>query len=218
MEVPWARDQMGSLHHSHSNRLRAPSVTYITACGNTDSLTHWVRPGIKPASSWILVGFLTCSATMGTPIHFLNCCIYHDGFIMCLNIGEGKSPLHSLFKSWLSCGSLCLTRVLICTSIIFRVSLVQVFWTWYVGFVWLVSPSSSGSNGSASQHAWTMVCVISDAHTEAQGRDLRKKSSQEMISGLHWILESPDNSQQSGIQSDPREAFKGSENLMSLGT
>ena len=26
-------------------------ATYITACGNTESLTHWVRPGIEPASS-----------------------------------------------------------------------------------------------------------------------------------------------------------------------
>lgn len=31
-----------------------------------------------------------------------------------------------------------------------------------------------------------------------------------MLSGLHWVLESPDNSLQSGIQSDPRETFKGS--------
>ena len=30
------------------------------------SLTHWGRPGIKPASSWILVRFITCRATMGT--------------------------------------------------------------------------------------------------------------------------------------------------------
>ena len=62
------------------------------------------------------------------------------------------------------------------------------------------------------------ICVISGAHTEAQGRNVRKKSSQEMLSGLHWVLESPDNSLQSGIQSDPRETFKGSAILMSLGT
>ena len=28
-----------------------------------DPLTHWVRPGIKPASSWTLVRFFTCWAT-----------------------------------------------------------------------------------------------------------------------------------------------------------
>ena len=31
--------------------IQAASVTYATACSNTRSLTHWVRPGIKPASS-----------------------------------------------------------------------------------------------------------------------------------------------------------------------
>jgi len=34
-------------------------VTYTTAHSNTRSLTHWARPGIKPTSSWILVGFVT---------------------------------------------------------------------------------------------------------------------------------------------------------------
>ena len=32
---------------------------YTTAHGNTRSLTHWARPGIEPASSWILVRFFT---------------------------------------------------------------------------------------------------------------------------------------------------------------
>ena len=36
----------------------ATSATYYTQ-GNTQSLTHWVRPGIKPVSSWILVRFIT---------------------------------------------------------------------------------------------------------------------------------------------------------------
>ena len=43
------------------------SATCTTAHDNTRSLTHWVRPGIKPASSQILVGFVICWATMGTP-------------------------------------------------------------------------------------------------------------------------------------------------------
>ena len=33
------------------------SATYITAQGSTGSLTHWVRPGIKPASSWMKDSF-----------------------------------------------------------------------------------------------------------------------------------------------------------------
>ena len=35
----------------------ALSVTYITAHSNTGSLTHWVRPGIEPRSSRMLVRF-----------------------------------------------------------------------------------------------------------------------------------------------------------------
>ena len=34
---------------------------------NAGSLTHWERPGIKSASSGILVRFLACWATVGTP-------------------------------------------------------------------------------------------------------------------------------------------------------
>ena len=34
-----------------------PRVTYTVAHGNIVSLTHWARPGMEPASSWIIVGF-----------------------------------------------------------------------------------------------------------------------------------------------------------------
>ena len=33
--------------------------THTTARGNARSLTHWVRPGSEPTSSWILGGFAT---------------------------------------------------------------------------------------------------------------------------------------------------------------
>ena len=36
-------------------RMRMTSVTYTTALSNVGSLTHWARPGMEPASSWILV-------------------------------------------------------------------------------------------------------------------------------------------------------------------
>ena len=39
--------------------IQATSTTYITAHGNAGSLTHRVRPGIKPTSSWILVRFVS---------------------------------------------------------------------------------------------------------------------------------------------------------------
>ena len=37
--------------------------------GNARSLTHWVRPRIELASSWILVRFLTSWAIVGMPAH-----------------------------------------------------------------------------------------------------------------------------------------------------
>ena len=40
-------------------QIQAMSVTYTTAHGNTRSLTQWARPGIKPVTSWFLVGFVS---------------------------------------------------------------------------------------------------------------------------------------------------------------
>ena len=45
----------------------AISVTYTTAHSNARSLSHWAKPEIKPASSWMLVGFANRWAMMGTP-------------------------------------------------------------------------------------------------------------------------------------------------------
>ena len=45
----WIRCSAASLGHSHS-QIQGASVTYTAACGNTWSLTHWMRPGIQPAS------------------------------------------------------------------------------------------------------------------------------------------------------------------------
>ena len=47
--------------------IQAVSVTYTTAHGNTRSLIHWARPGIKPAPSWFLVRFVNHCTTTGTP-------------------------------------------------------------------------------------------------------------------------------------------------------
>ena len=35
------------------------SATYTTAQGNAGSLAHWARPGIEPASSWMLIRFVS---------------------------------------------------------------------------------------------------------------------------------------------------------------
>ena len=57
--------------------IQAESSNYTTAHGNTGSLTHWARPGIKPTTSWFLVRFVNHWATMGTP--FL-CFLYYYFF------------------------------------------------------------------------------------------------------------------------------------------
>ena len=58
-----ARGQIGTvaagLRQSRSNQIWAVSATYTTAHHNTGSLIHWVRPGIEPATSWFLVGFVS---------------------------------------------------------------------------------------------------------------------------------------------------------------
>ena len=49
------------------SQIQATSVTFSTAHGNAGFLTQWLRPGIEPTSSWILVGFITPWATVRTP-------------------------------------------------------------------------------------------------------------------------------------------------------
>ena len=55
--------------HQHSNVGSKPSLWPSSQFmeTNTKTLTPWARPGIKPASSWILVRFFTCRVTTGTP-------------------------------------------------------------------------------------------------------------------------------------------------------
>ena len=51
------------LWHAEIPRLRVESelqlLAYTTAHSSPGSLIHWARPGIKPASSWIPVGFIS---------------------------------------------------------------------------------------------------------------------------------------------------------------
>ena len=44
----------------------AAAVIYTVACGNTRSLTCWARPGVEPASLWILVGFFFFASSSHT--------------------------------------------------------------------------------------------------------------------------------------------------------
>ena len=49
------------------HRTWATSSTYTIAHGNAGSLTHWVRPGIEPVSSWILVRFISAEPQWELP-------------------------------------------------------------------------------------------------------------------------------------------------------
>ena len=51
--------QLSAYGTATATQIRAVLETYTTAHRNAKSLTHWGRPGIKPAFSWILVGFFT---------------------------------------------------------------------------------------------------------------------------------------------------------------
>ena len=58
------------LCHSHSH---TGSATYTKAHSNTRSLTHWVRPGMEPTSSWILAGFVSAAPQRELSNIFLIC-------------------------------------------------------------------------------------------------------------------------------------------------
>ena len=55
----WIRAAAAGIYHSHKHQIWALSVICTIAHGNAGSLTHWARPGIKSASSWIQVRFLS---------------------------------------------------------------------------------------------------------------------------------------------------------------
>ena len=46
-------------------------MTYTIAHGNARSLTHWVRPGIQSASSWMLVKFVSSEPWWELPVWIL---------------------------------------------------------------------------------------------------------------------------------------------------
>ena len=62
----WARGWIGAVAEAYTIAT-AMSAIYAAACSNTRFFTHWARPG---AFSWILVGFVTCWATVVTPTWF----------------------------------------------------------------------------------------------------------------------------------------------------
>ena len=101
MEVPrsnqncscrWCRPQ------PQQSKIQDTSATCTTAHSNVGSLTYWERPGIEPASSRILVGFVNHWATTGTPspafFHFIRSSKYRVGSFFFFLIAR-----HLVFKT-----------------------------------------------------------------------------------------------------------------------
>ena len=54
-----SQDRGGTKLQPQQCQIPALSVIYTTAHSNGRSLTDWARPGMEPASSWILIRFVT---------------------------------------------------------------------------------------------------------------------------------------------------------------
>ena len=73
MEFPsWG--QIGAVAARHSNQIRAASENHSAAHCNARSSTHWGRPGIEPASSWVLVRFVSAEPRQELR-NQSNCCV-----------------------------------------------------------------------------------------------------------------------------------------------
>ena len=106
--------QAASLRQSHSNvGIQAASATYTTAHSNTGSLTHWVRLGIEPESSWLPVGFMTTDPWWELPdvILFMakSYSFFFPSFLgytwsLWKFLGQGSNPSH-IFEQCHSCGN-----------------------------------------------------------------------------------------------------------------
>ena len=61
-------------------QLRASAAGLCHRCCNAKSLTHCVGPGIKPTTSWILVGFVTSKpqGEFQVILHFIQLFFYHS--------------------------------------------------------------------------------------------------------------------------------------------
>ena len=80
------------LHHSH---IWATSAIYTTAHGNARFLTHWVRPGITPATSWFLVRVVSAEPRWELPIHHNLDLHYTVAFCVCNSIVFKKCTNHN---------------------------------------------------------------------------------------------------------------------------
>ena len=91
-------------------RIRASSATHTTVHSNTGSLSHGVRPGLEPTSSWILATFAAAAPLRERRIpHFGNLHLCHGAlFALCLDF-----PWCRLL-AWNSTGVCCQNRCRFC--------------------------------------------------------------------------------------------------------
>ena len=112
--VAYGRSQAGSpirttaagLCHSHSNA-RAELHLHPTPQLTAGSLAHWARPGIEPASSWILVAFINRWAKKGTLVLLFlgDCSEPKTGHLLSSFHWDWLAPPPFFFLSALVCGS-----------------------------------------------------------------------------------------------------------------
>ena len=110
MEVPRLRgNQSCSCQPTakpQQHEIWASCVTYTTAHGNAGSLTHWVRPGIEPVSSWMLVRSANRSAMTGTPWGGFFVCFFSFGLVFrAIPVAYGSSQASG--RIWAAAASLC---------------------------------------------------------------------------------------------------------------
>ena len=67
-----------STHSNARSELHLQATPQLTA--TPGSLTHWARPGIEPASSWILVSFVSAAPQGELPDHILYAVIYENPY------------------------------------------------------------------------------------------------------------------------------------------
>lgn len=107
MEVPRLGAESGlqlrPIPQPWQNWIQAASATYMAADG---SLTHWVRPGIEPASSWTLCQVLTLlscnendhfSIFEDTPTLLLNSSLLKNILSGTINMPAHSFPPYPLF-------------------------------------------------------------------------------------------------------------------------
>ena len=79
LEAPKLELQLLVYTQPQQGQIWATSVTYTTAHDNARSPTHCIRPGIEPASSWILVRFVSTAPQWELPQCWVLNLLSHDG-------------------------------------------------------------------------------------------------------------------------------------------